>query len=143
VPNLVANPPIKPVSLLAKRWLISAAVVFATYNPSGHSYYHWLMRPEGSTPLKAAAGIFLLASATALARMAYVSLGYAGIGAVVAIIFGSILFRIGLGWFGFADVVFTTYTVLLWISTVLGVGLSWSYFQRRLSGEKYVLKSPP
>ena len=140
--SLTKNPPIKPVSLVAKRWSISAAVVFGIYNPSGHSYYHWATDGGASLPLRLLVGIFLFAAVVALVRMAFLSIGYRGIVAVLSLIYGGILFRVGLGWLDFADVEVETYAILLWISTILGVGISWSFFQRRISGDKYVLKTP-
>jgi len=52
--SLTKNPPINPVPLVTKRWLISAAVVFSIYNPSGHSYYHWVTDGSASLPLRLA-----------------------------------------------------------------------------------------
>src|SRR5215470_9735489 len=140
--SLTRNPPINPLPLVAKRWLISAAVVFGTYNPSGHSYYHWATDGTGSLTLRLAVGIFLLAAIVALVRMAFLSIGYLGIVAVLSLIYGSILFRVGLGWFEFVDVDVETYAILIWVSTIIGVGISWSFFQRRISGDKYVIKEP-
>ena len=143
MPRLAINRPIKPVSLLAKRWLLAATVVFATYNPGGHSYWHWATTTGGSTALKVLAGIALLTLLAAIVRMAFASIGYAGIAFVLSLIMASMLFRAGLGWLVFEDVRITQVTILLWISTVLGVGLSWSFFQRRISGERDVLRNPP
>jgi len=140
--SLTKNPPINPVPLVTKRWLISAAVVFSIYNPSGHSYYHWATDSSASFPLRLAVGIFLLAAIVALVRMAFLSIGYLGIVAVLSLIYGSILFRVGLGWFEFVDVDVETYAILIWVSTIIGVGISWSFFQRRISGDKYVIKEP-
>jgi len=140
--SLTKNPPINPVPLVTKRWLISAAVVFSIYNPSGHSYYHWAIDGRGSLPLKLVVGIFLLAATVALVRMAFLSIGYIGIVAVLSLIYGSILFRVGLDWFEFVDVDVETYAILIWVSTIIGVGISWSFFQRRISGDKYVIKEP-
>ena len=140
--SLTKNPPINPVPLVTKRWLISAAVVFSIYNPSGHSYYHWATDSSASFPLRLAVGIFLLAAIVALVRMAFLSIGYIGIVAVLSLIYGSILFRVGLGWFEFVDVDVETYAILIWVSTIIGVGISWSFFQRRISGDKYVIKEP-
>jgi hypothetical protein len=143
MPKLAANPPIKPFRLVAYRCLLSAGLVFATWNPSGQSYWHWATGQSHAPALKACVGIFLLAAWVAVARMAFAALGYRGIAAVVSLIIGAILFRVGLGWLIFADVTVTSYTILLWISTVLGLGLSWAFLQRRISGEKYVVKYFP
>lgn len=143
MPRLAVNPPIKPVKLFAKRWLFAAAVVFAAYNPSGHSYWHWALGNGGALSLKVLVGIALLALVAATLRMAFVSIGYAGIAIVLSLIMASMLFQDGLGWLAFEDVRITQVTILLWISTVLGVGLSWSFYQRRISGERDILRNPP
>jgi hypothetical protein len=143
MPHLAVNLPIKPVSLIAKRWFLAATVVFATYNPSGHSYWHWVTDPVGWTPIKVLAGIALLALLVAIVRMAFASIGYVGIAFVLSLIMASMLFRAGLGWLVFEDVRITQVTILLWISTVLGFGLSWSFLQRRISGEREILRNPP
>ena len=143
MPKLAANPPIKPFRLIAYRWLLCAGLVFATWNPSGQSYADWATGERGSAALKACLGIFLFAAWVAVARMAFAALGYRGVAAVVSLILAAVVFRVGLGWLVFANVTVTGYTILLWISTVLGLGLSWSFLQRRISGEKYVVKSAP
>jgi hypothetical protein len=143
MPSLAVNPPIKPVSKIAKRWLLAATVVFATYNPSGHSYWHWATGAGGSVSLKVLAGIALFTLLAAIVRMAFVSIGYVGIAFVLSMIMASMLFRAGLGWLVFEDIRITQVTILLWISTVLGIGLSWSFLQRRISGEKDVVHGPP
>ena len=141
--HLAINLPIKPVSLIAKRWLLATTVVFATYNPSGHSYWHWATATGGSTSLKVLAGIALLTLLVAIVRMAFASIGYVGIAFVLSLIMASMLFRAGLGWLVFEDVRITQVTILLWTSTVLGFGLSWSFLQRRISGEREILRNPP
>lgn len=143
MPRLAVNPPIKPVSLVAKRWLLAATVVFATYNPSGHSYWHWATGTSGSISLKVLIGTALLTLLAAIVRMAFVSIGYAGVAFVLSLIMASMLFRAGLGWLVFEDVRVTQVAILLWVSTVLGFGLSWSFLQRRISGERDILRNPP
>jgi hypothetical protein len=143
VPRLAENKPIKPFSLLAKRWLLCTALVFATYNPSGFSYYHWITGEPGSVAFKLFIGVLLLTVLVAIGRMTFASLGLRGSIAVFALLVASLLVRIGLGWVEFREVQLTTYTVLLWISTLLGVGMSWSFFERRISGERDVLRQPP
>ena len=40
-----------PISLLL-RWLVALFGVFATYNPSGYSYYQWLQHDGGYVSLR-------------------------------------------------------------------------------------------
>src|SRR5262245_11454492 len=109
-------------------------MVFATYNPSGFSYYHWATGEPDSVALKLFIGVLLLTVLAAIGRITFASLGLRGTIAVFALLVAGLFVRIGLGWVEFREVQLTTYTVLLWISTLLGVGMSWSFFERRISG---------
>ena len=62
------------------RMLFAIALVLLTFNPTGHSFYHWLTAPPtGITALKAVAGIALLIGWIACLRTAFVSLGLIGL----------------------------------------------------------------
>ena len=41
------------------RFLVAAVLIFATYNPEGLSYFHWMKEGGPMTPLKAFAGVVL------------------------------------------------------------------------------------
>jgi hypothetical protein len=118
-------------------------LVFGAYNPSGNSYYHWISSTESLTTTQICVGILLLTGLVTIARMAFLSIGYFGVAAISLMVLMGITFGVGLGFFGFQDVEITTYLVLFWIALVLGVGTSWSFVQKRLSGERDVLRSPP
>ncbi|WP_207461227.1 DUF6524 family protein [Azospirillum sp. SYSU D00513] len=142
-PRLGVRPPLRPLSLLFKRWLLSASLVFGTYNPSGFSYLHWVWDSPELTSEHFFVGILLVSVVMAIARMAFLSLGYFGITAALAGIVMSYALGAGLDLFALADVEFTTYTLLFWITGVLAVGTSWSFFQERISGERDILRQPP
>ena len=142
MPKLDANPPIHVTRMLFERWLMSASVVFGAYNPSGYSYYHWVTRAEGFTPLQLLAGLAILISAVAITRMAFLSVGYIGSAIIAALVIMAILFGAGLDFIEIESVDITTYTVLFWISFVLAVGTGWSFIQRRISGERDVIRTP-
>jgi hypothetical protein len=137
------NPPLKLFRLFTLRWLLSALVVFGAYNPSGTSYYHWVASTPSVSPPHIAVGILVLTAVIAIARMAFLSTGYLGTAALMLMLLLGIVFCIGLGLFAFEDVTFTTYTVEAVISLILGTGLSWAFIQRRLSGERDILRNPP
>lgn len=143
MPRLDINPPVHFVTLFANRILLSALLVFGTYNPSGYSYHHWIMRTESLTTLQVCVGILLFIGLVTMARMAFLSIGYFGIAALSVLVLMGITFGVGLDFFGFQDVRITTYFVLFWIALVLGVGTSWSFVQKRISGERDVLRTPP
>lgn len=126
-----------------KRWLLTVVVVFGTYNPSGVSYFHWVIESDEVTSLHVFVGILLLCSAAAIGRMAFLSLGYFGLTAtLLTLIFGVVL-GAGLGLFELMDVEITTYTILFWTTLTLGVGVSWPFVQKHISGERDILRTPP
>jgi hypothetical protein len=142
--RLDRNPPINFLWLFFSRWLMSAALVFGTYNPSGTSYYDWLVSSPGRvTPTQVFTGIFILAVAVALLRNTFLSLGYLGIATILTLISMAIVLGVGLGIVDFKNVTFSTYMAEVWISLTIAIGGSWAYAQRKLSGERDVLKSPP
>ena len=141
--RLDTNPRIYFVSLFLNRILLSTLLVFGTYNPSGNSYHHWLMRTETLTIPQVFVGIALLIGWVTMARMAFLSIGYFGIAAISLMVLMGITFGVGLGFFGFEDVRITKYLVLFWIALVFGIGISWSFVQKRISGERDVLRNPP
>ena len=143
MPRLDTNPRVHFFTLFANRILLSTLLVFGTYNPSGNSYHHWLMRTETLTIPQVFVGILLFIGLVTMARMAFLSIGYFGVAAVSVMVLMGITFGVGLGFFGFRDVQITTYLVLFWIALVLGIGTSWSFVQKRISGERDVLRTPP
>ena len=143
MPRLDANPPINFAALFFKRWLMSATLIFGSYNPSGTSYYHWATATPGLTPVQAFTGILLLGLVVAFFRTAYLSIGYVGAGTVAVLITMSIILAVGLGLVDFDHVAVTTYMIELWITIVLAVGVGWAFLQRRISGERDILRSPP
>src|SRR5882724_9922165 len=142
--RLDRNPPINFAGLFFTRWLISGAVVFGSWNPSGTSYYDWVANsPDGLTPAQVFTGILILTVAVGLLRMAFLSAGYLGIATILALLIMALVLAVGLGIVDFQNVTFTAYTIEVLISLTIAIGASWAYAQRKLTGERDVLKSPP
>jgi hypothetical protein len=122
------------------RWLAAAALVFATFNPTGWSYFHWIIASgadagAGNVPLKILAGLLLLAGFAVYFRATWLSLGLLGIALVVAV-FGVFVWL--LVDFNLVDVgspIMIVLVVEIILTIVMGVGMSWSHVQRRLSGQ--------
>lgn len=117
------------------RWLFALFGVFATYNPSGYSYYHWLLRNQGMVSLRVLGGVALLIFYVVYLRATLRSLGPIGIGLSTAL-FGSVAWMLA-QWrivdFNLPD---ERSVVGLAISaSVLGVGMSWSAIRYRISGQ--------
>jgi hypothetical protein len=119
------------------RFLFAILLVFSTYNPSGYSYYNWVLEgfPSSINALSAFAGIVLIIGWTIYLRATWRSLGPIGLGLAVAFFGSFIWLLIDAGW-----LVADKATVLTWIglfvfSAVLAVGMSWSHIRRRMTGQ--------
>jgi hypothetical protein len=123
------------------RLLIAVALVFATFNPiQPYSYFYWAVNPllsdMGSfSILKGLAGIVLLIGWTIYLRATSRALGVFGILLAVAF-FGLLLWLIvEQGWVGIENRETITWLVLIGLSGVLSIGLSWSHIRRRMTGQ--------
>ncbi len=118
------------------RFVFAIIVVFATYNPEGVSYYHWIAEEFPTfTILKAFVGVVLLIAWIILIRATLGSLGFIGI------LFASAFF--GLAIWLIIDVIglsadnqrIISYIVAIMLASVLSIGVSWSHIRRRISGQ--------
>ncbi len=117
------------------RFAFALAVVFATYNPEGVSYYHWLRGGGGSLPLKAFLGVVLLIAWLFLVKTAHSSLGTLGL-VLAAAFFGTLLWVV----LSYAHVVARgsraiTYLVGVALAAVLSVGLGWARTRQKVTGQ--------
>jgi hypothetical protein len=118
------------------RLVASLAVVLLTYNPTGYSFYHWMLRDFANlTAIKAFLGTLLLLGWVICIRAAFTSLGALGL-VLSALVLGTLVW------------VLTDYgilnadrpSLLSWISLIiigiiLGIGLSWSLLRTRVTGQ--------
>lgn len=117
------------------RFAFALAVVFATYNPEGVSYFHWLREGGGPTPLKAFLGVVLLIAWIFLVKTARSTLGTLGL-VLTAAFFGTLLWVV----LSFAHVVARgarpiTYLVEIALAGVLSVGLGWARTRQKVTGQ--------
>lgn len=121
---------------VALRVVLALALVLATFNPSGWSYYHWLTSaPTAITAVKAFAGVLLLIGWLGCLRTAYVALGLVGTGLLTALLATLVWMLID---YHVIDV--AGRSTLVWIGLViagivLGIGVSWSLVRSRLTGQ--------
>ena len=118
------------------RWLMALFLVFMTYNPSGYSWYHWLVGAENKVdPLIALTGVLLLIGWVIYVRATARSLGV--LGALLSLaLFGTLVwalvyYRI----ISLENTTFLTYILQVILSAVMAIGLSWSHVRRRLTGQ--------
>lgn len=118
------------------RWLFALALVLGTYNPTQWSYYGWVTA-ESTTfgPIVAIVGIVLLIGWIMFIRATFMSMGWLGIVLGVAL-FGCVVWLlVDQGWLNLKSEGMIAWVVLLILSLILAVGMSWSHIRRRLSGQ--------
>jgi hypothetical protein len=116
------------------RLLFALALVFLTYNPSGYSWVGYL-KADIPTVYKAATGIVLLIGWVMFLRATWNSLG--PIGTILAAAFFGIVIWLFIEWGFFAldNTTVIQWVILVILTGVLAVGMSWSHVRRRISGQ--------
>src|SRR5262245_64178042 len=121
----------------ALRFVAALVLVLVTYNPEGWSYTHWVLREGlGSiTPEKAVAGVVLTIGWVFMLQSAIRSLGFIGAGLAFALVGTLIWLFVDTTHLGAESAKGITYLALFAIAAVLAVGMSWSLFRRRVTGQ--------
>ncbi|MCK5665409.1 MAG: hypothetical protein KAI17_18100 [Thiotrichaceae bacterium] len=119
------------------RLFFALILVFASYNPSDYSFYHWLTQSldQGLQPLLIFCGVVLLIGWVIYIRATITSLGVIGLVLAFAF-FGSLLWLvIDMGIVPADSIEIITYIILTLLACVLSIGMSWSHLRRRMSGQ--------
>ncbi len=124
---------------LALRVAFSVALVLLTFNPSGHSYYHWVIDDFPKVqPLEAVAGIALLGAWVFFVRSTLAAMGTIGLALLVAFFAAVVWWVVSNGWLDVANRSAMAWVVLVILGLVLGIGMSWAHIRRNLSGQASV-----
>ena len=117
------------------RLVAAVVLVFATYNPSGWSYYHWVSQSEGFDVYIALGGVVLLIGWAIFLRATMRSLG--AFGTLLAVLFFGLLIWAVIDLFNIPsdDLNLLTYLLLIGLAGVLSAGISWSHIRRRMTGQ--------
>lgn len=121
---------------IALRFLFALLLVLLSYNPSGYSYFHWVYQSISHiTPYIVIAGLILLIGWGVYIKATLNSLGMVGI-LVLAALFASLVWLFV--YWGFLSV--TNISAMAWVievllAALLAVGMCWSHFTRRMSGQ--------
>lgn len=118
------------------RFVLAMVLVFATYNPSGHSWYHWVVSSlNWLDPLLIFAGVVLLIGWVIYLRATLRSLGE--IGTILALAFFAALtwVMVDLGWLSLDNPTIFTWVILTMLAAIMATGMSWSHIRRRMSGQ--------
>ena len=134
----VATSGMTPIGFL---WRLAAALalVLVTYNPSGHSAWHWIgtaLGPDAEFGPEHLLAIGVLAAGWAVYLIAtWRALG--ALGSVIAgLIVGAVIWLFyDIGMLESNTVPAITWISLVALSVVLAVGVSWSHLWRRITGQ--------
>jgi hypothetical protein len=121
------------------RLIFSVALVLLTFNPTGHSYYHWLADGFPSVqPLEVVAGIALLGAWIFFVRSTMAAIGTLGVVLLLALFAAIVWWVVSRGWLDVSNRSTMAWVVLLILGLVLGIGMSWSHIRREVSGQSAV-----
>jgi len=132
-----------PLAFLLARFLFSLALVFATYNPTGYSFFHWIVTDIGVGPLslKVIVAMTLVMIYYAIFRVVFAAFRRSGliVGGLAAFLFATELASIVAGlqsepsWHFY--LLLSQYVALCGVAIVLSFGVSWSHLIERLTGQ--------
>ena len=120
------------------RFLAALVLVLVTFNPSGHSAYHWTVSSIGASqfgPLNLLLIAVLLIGWVVFWIATWRALGTLGV-VLAALLLGAItwlLFDIGLLKSHSASAI--TWISLVCLAMLLAIGVSWSHIWRRFTGQ--------
>jgi hypothetical protein len=118
------------------RIAFAAALVLLTVNPSGYSFYHWIVSAgPGGIALKAFAGVALLIGWVVCLRTAFVALGWLGVILGLALLGTLVWLLVDAKWIDPDYPSALAWVALAMLGIVLGVGLSWSLLRARATGQ--------
>jgi len=120
------------------RFLAALVLVLLTYNPSGHSAFHWLMSAIGAGEFGPE---YLLLIGVLLVGWAvfwiatWRALGTLGV-TLAIIVFGALIWLLyDVGLLHSKSVSAVTWISLVGLAVVLAIGVSWSHVWRRITGQ--------
>jgi energy-converting hydrogenase Eha subunit A len=118
------------------RFLFALVLVLTTFNPSGYSYFHWLVDTITTpTPWLALAGIVLIIGWVIYIRASLRSLGPVGLGLASIVVAVILWVFIDIGIMNIDSPSAFTWMVEIFVAAILCLGMSWSHVRRRMSGQ--------
>lgn len=118
------------------RWMLALALVLGTYNPTQWNFVSWATAESTIFgPIVAIVGLVLLIVWIMFLRATFMSMGWLGITLGGALFGCFVWLMVNLGWLSLDSPGKIAWVVLLILSLILAVGMSWSHIRRRLSGQ--------
>ena len=132
----MSTPTTMGASGVLARIAAALALVLLTFNPSGHSYCHWV---AGDFPhlsaLQVVSGVALTIGWVIYLTATRRSLGMFGITLLLALFAALIWLAVQSGWLHLSSGKAAAWIVVLVTGLILGIGMCWSVVRRRMSGE--------
>ena len=121
------------------RWVFAFLLVALTFNPTQWNYVRWATNSwRDNTALAVLFGLILLVGYIIYLRATLRSIGPFGVLLVLAVLGALAWVLYDQGWLTLANRNLNTWLAIVALSVVLGVGLSWSFVRRALSGQQDV-----
>ena len=118
------------------RWLIALLLVSLTFNPTSYSLFHWLWPLNNEmVPLKALVSLIFVIFYVVYLRATFRSMGLLGIFLVVAFCAILIWLFADQGWLDYRNSSVMGWVMIVIIGTVMGIGISWSHWRKKISGQ--------
>jgi len=118
------------------RLCVALLLVFASYNPSGFSWFHWFIKtPDKLDPLLILSAIVLIILWAIYLRATVRSLGAIGTGLAVALFAAVIWVLVGYGFLSLTSTTLLQYIILVMLAAIMATGISWSHIRRRMTGQ--------
>lgn len=118
------------------RWFFALLLVLGTYNPTKYSYVSWVLdQATHIGPVVALVGLLLLIGWIVFIRATFQSMGWLGIVLGAAVLGCLVWFMVDRGWFSLESQNAITWIVLVILSLILTVGMSWSLIRRNMTGQ--------
>jgi len=118
------------------RWAVAFGLLAATFNPTQWNYTRWAVDNFGKQmPLVVLLGLLLLIGYIIFLRATLHSIGALGMGLVTAVVAALLWVLYDHGLLSLDNSSMNVWIGILALSVVLGVGLSWSFVRRSLSGQ--------
>ncbi len=118
------------------RLLFSLVLVLATYNPTGFSYFDWVTADDTDLgALHFFVGIILVVGWVILWVATWRALETLGVILAAVVIAALVWLLVDLGLLDTGSSVTLRWVILIGLSLLLSIGLSWSHIWRRLTGQ--------
>ncbi len=118
------------------RWAVAFGLLAATFNPTRWNYTRWAVDNfDKQMPLVVLLGLLLLIGYIIFLRATLHSIGALGMGLVTAVVAALLWVLYDYGLLSLDNSSMSVWIGILALSVVLGVGLSWSFVRRSLSGQ--------